>query len=558
MAPRVMTVSGPIAPDRLGFTLPHEHTGIALWHVEKRWDYWELSPDEDVITDELRDYRRRGGGTLVDLTLDGVGRDPLRLRGLASATGLNIVMGAGWYRERLLPARDEASTAAPSPISPRRSSASSPTASATRASSPGIIGEIGTDKPWVSALEERVHRAASRASLETGMAITTHGVQSDVGLAQLAIFTEEGVDPSRVIIGHADSFPSLDFYLAALDAGANIQFDFLGHRFGVEETLEPRLVEIIVELLERGYAPQILLSQDVCHNRQLKAHGGFGYVYLQQHFLPTLRTAAVGEGEITRDDHRQPRAHAHRGRRPSGPMPDARDPVADLKRIALPARGRAGALATACAPFAARRRRSRSLGPSAWPTWRGAGRCRSSRASARSPSGPSSRACAARSRSTSVAWRPPARGRWTRARRRCDGRFAVTATPTPSPPTAARPSARWPRRRSELGHEYLVITDHSPRLTVANGLSVERLRAQLDEIATLNDELAPFRILTGIEVDINEDGTLDQEPELLAQLDVVVGSVHSALRSESRPMTIRMVTALATRTSTSWATAPAA
>jgi len=96
-----------------------------------------------------------------------------------------------------------------------------------------------------------------------------------------------------------------------------------------------------------------------------------------------------------------------------------------------------------------------------------------------------------------------------------------------------------------LGHEYLVITDHSPRLTVANGLSAERLRAQLDEVAALNDELAPFRILTGIEVDINEDGTLDQEPELLAQLDVVVGSVHSALRSESRPMTIRMVTALA-------------
>ena len=95
------------------------------------------------------------------------------------------------------------------------------------------------------------------------------------------------------------------------------------------------------------------------------------------------------------------------------------------------------------------------------------------------------------------------------------------------------------------GHAYIVITDHSPRLTVANGLSPERLRAQLDEIAALNVELAPFRILTGIEVDINEDGTLDQEPDLLAQLDVVVGSVHSALRSEERAMTVRMVTALA-------------
>jgi len=97
----------------------------------------------------------------------------------------------------------------------------------------------------------------------------------------------------------------------------------------------------------------------------------------------------------------------------------------------------------------------------------------------------------------------------------------------------------------ELGHAYIVITDHSPGLTVANGLSPERLRAQLEEIDALNAELSPFRILTGIEVDINEDGSLDQEPDLLARLDVVVGSVHSALRSDARAMTVRMVTAIA-------------
>ena len=97
----------------------------------------------------------------------------------------------------------------------------------------------------------------------------------------------------------------------------------------------------------------------------------------------------------------------------------------------------------------------------------------------------------------------------------------------------------------ELGHEYLVITDHSPRLTIANGLSTERLLAQLDDIARLNAELAPFRVLTGIEVDINEDGSLDQSDEILSRLDVVVGSSHSALRMESGPMTRRMVTALA-------------
>ena len=95
-----------------------------------------------------------------------------------------------------------------------------------------------------------------------------------------------------------------------------------------------------------------------------------------------------------------------------------------------------------------------------------------------------------------------------------------------------------------IGHEYMVLTDHSPRLTVANGLSAERLERQLDVVAELNAELKPFRILTGIEVDINLDGTLDQKPSLLARLDLVVGSVHSKLRMPAEEMTPRMVAAI--------------
>jgi putative hydrolase len=103
-----------------------------------------------------------------------------------------------------------------------------------------------------------------------------------------------------------------------------------------------------------------------------------------------------------------------------------------------------------------------------------------------------------------------------------------------------------------LGHEYVVLTDHSPRLKVANGLSADRLRKQLDVVSALNEEFAgdggpPFRILTGIEVDILEDGTLDQEPALLARLDVVVASVHSKLRMPADEMTPRMVAAVANR-----------
>jgi putative hydrolase len=96
-----------------------------------------------------------------------------------------------------------------------------------------------------------------------------------------------------------------------------------------------------------------------------------------------------------------------------------------------------------------------------------------------------------------------------------------------------------------LGHEYMVLSDHSPRLTVANGLSAARLEQQLAEVAVLNEELAPFRILTGIEIDILSDGSLDQDPALLARLDLVVGSVHSELRMDEKPMTKRLVTALA-------------
>ncbi len=101
------------------------------------------------------------------------------------------------------------------------------------------------------------------------------------------------------------------------------------------------------------------------------------------------------------------------------------------------------------------------------------------------------------------------------------------------------------RAARDLGHEYVVLTDHSPRLTVANGLSPARLRTQLDLVARLNEELAPFRLLTGIEVDILDDGSLDQEDELLARLDVVVASVHSKLKMPAEDMTRRMVAAVA-------------
>ena len=93
--PHVQTVRGAVDPAGLGFFLPHEHTAISLWHIPNRWDYWELRRDEPIILDELRRLRDAGGTGLVDLTLDGVGRDPEWLVRLAELSGLAIVMGSG-------------------------------------------------------------------------------------------------------------------------------------------------------------------------------------------------------------------------------------------------------------------------------------------------------------------------------------------------------------------------------------------------------------------------------------------------------------------------------
>ena len=111
---------------------------------------------------------------------------------------------------------------------------------------PGIIGEIGTDKPWLTPAEERVHRAVARAARRTGLAITTHAVMSPVGLAQLRVFEEEGVDPARVVIGHADSYPILDYYLEIIERGANLEFDFLGMTFTPWSGTASRVVELLL------------------------------------------------------------------------------------------------------------------------------------------------------------------------------------------------------------------------------------------------------------------------------------------------------------------------
>ena len=293
-----MTVQGPVDPSTLGFILPHEHTQCTLWHIQNRWDYWELTRDEPVILEELRLFKESGGTALADLTLPGIGRDPAWLLRISELSRLPIVMGGGWYRTAYYP---------PEVLIERRSVDSLAEELVHDATVGvgetgiriGVLGEIGTDKPWVTPAEERVFRAVARCARRTGLAISTHAVLSDVGAAQLTILEEEGVDPGRVIIGHADSYPVLDHYLSLIDRGASIEYDFLGMSFTVMERLgEDRIIDLLLELLHRGHADRVLLSHDVCHNSQLRHYDGNGYTYLASTFLPRLRERGVSEAEI--------------------------------------------------------------------------------------------------------------------------------------------------------------------------------------------------------------------------------------------------------------------
>ena len=291
---QVQTVLGPVAPGDLGFTLPHEHTKCSLWWIEGRWDYWELIGDEPRINEELAAYKALGGGALVDVTPIGIGRDLARLARLSQATGLHIVAGAGWYRQAYYPAEARIDRRSIDDLADEivQEFVDGPVR-------PGIIGEIGTDKPWVTAQEERVFRAAARAALRTGASVTTHAVQSDVGLAQLTILEDEGLDPARIVIGHCDSHPRIEHWREIVRRGAHVEADFLGMSFTpLERAGEPKVVELIGTLLNEGFEKQILLSQDVCHDSQLASYGGNGYTYLQMSFLPSLAAAGVNAATI--------------------------------------------------------------------------------------------------------------------------------------------------------------------------------------------------------------------------------------------------------------------
>lgn len=285
----VMTVLGPVAEEQLGLTLPHEHIYVDMLQ-EMRAD--GLLSDRRLMELELGEFVGVGGQTLVDCTSIGLGRDVSAVRDLAVATGLNIVVGTGFYRHPYLD-RDWFDRNSVDRIAELLLAEIEDGIDGTGIRA-GIIGEVGCDR-YVSAAEERSLRAAARAHRRTGLVITTHAARWPVGRQQLDLLQEEDVDPRRVIIGHCDRVFDEQYHLDMARRGAFVQFD--GIRPTAPYDIE-RAVRYVMNIVRDGRLEQVLLSHDVCLKGHLRTYGGSGYSFLFTDFAGHLRAAGLSDEEF--------------------------------------------------------------------------------------------------------------------------------------------------------------------------------------------------------------------------------------------------------------------
>lgn len=286
----LVTVQGPVPPEHVGRVLPHEHVLCDFYRVTHNLDH--LLNDEGLAVSELRAFAAAGGSLLVDCTPADLGRNVLGLRRVSEAASVQIMAATGWYRARFYPQWiDEART---NDLADRMVEELTEGIDGTGIRA-GVIGEIGVDRDHVTAREERVLRAAARAHRRTGAPLLTHASMFPVGVAQLDLLEEEGVDPRRIAIGHADTYLDLDYHRAILERGAYLAFDTVARR---HINPDERRVEFLLRLLDAGWEEQLLMSSDRCFRSDLRAYGGPGYAVVFAEFLPALRSAGVPEPTI--------------------------------------------------------------------------------------------------------------------------------------------------------------------------------------------------------------------------------------------------------------------
>jgi phosphotriesterase-related protein len=289
----ILTVCGPVEADQAGYTLSHEHLLCDLWPFVRSYD--AILDDESLAIRELGAYHQAGGRTLVDVTSGGLGRNPNALRRISAASGVHVVMGAAWYRETVYPSCVyELDSAALAEYIVKEITVGVD-GTDVRA---GVIGEIGTERKFITPAQERVFRASARASLRTGASIVTHTTHfGELALEQIALLREEGVQPERIIISHlGDRFEGSNL-LAIAEKGVYLSIDNIGYAGNGYPGDEVRAVNVKM-LVKEGHLAQILLGGDVCMKTHLHAYGGKGYDHVPAKFLPLLRQIGISVDEL--------------------------------------------------------------------------------------------------------------------------------------------------------------------------------------------------------------------------------------------------------------------
>ena len=343
---RAMTVLGPVASGELGTTLTHEHLlfdqiayvrgpvdaeaamyddeKVEIRHLGALRRRPALIPDNGrnydpyLASREMKLFKEAGGGTVVDVSSKGLGRDALGLKKIAESSGVNIITGCGYYK------------VAGHPPDMAERSVEDLTAEIVHELEsgigdtgvrPGVIGEIATGSPLYTVPrdvwdlrdhvdmvpnEEKVLRAAGRAHIETGAPVSVHIYNyrpNRMAHHALDILSSEGADLERVAICHLDTRPDPDYVASVADRGAFVEFDTFGMEQYNDIDLTQALrdterIKLVMDTIERGYVDHILLSQDVCWKTLMVEYGGWGYAHLSKHIEPRLLKAGASAEDI--------------------------------------------------------------------------------------------------------------------------------------------------------------------------------------------------------------------------------------------------------------------
>ncbi|MBN1790725.1 MAG: hypothetical protein JW830_09530 [Bacteroidales bacterium] len=287
---KVMTVHGLIPADSMGITLPHEH--LLIVH---KGNYLDLT-DEAAAISELSYFAAAGGRTLTEVTTIGIGRNPEGLKRISTATGINVIMGAGFYKDKWVH-----DTIKSKSVEQLTQIIVSDIVHGINGIHAGVIGEIGISRP-ITQFEEKVLVAAAHAQTATGASINLHfDLWGDISERHhaLDILENEGADLTRVTIDHNVPYvDQVDDFITYAQRGCYVAFDMLGLDVASPFVPPLEIPETIKALIDAGYLEHILLSQDLCFTYCYVKNGGYGYAHILNDIVPQLKAGGITDEQI--------------------------------------------------------------------------------------------------------------------------------------------------------------------------------------------------------------------------------------------------------------------